>query len=80
MVKTIYNLGRSVAVVIPQMIAQNLNMSSGTQVEITEHEGAIIVRPVKNGFKTLDELINDITIENRHDEMDYGRPVGREVW
>ncbi len=28
----------------------------------------------------LDELISGITEENRHDLIDWGDPVGREVW
>jgi antitoxin MazE len=29
---------------------------------------------------TLDELVDRITPENRHDEVDWGRPVGKEAW
>jgi antitoxin MazE len=29
---------------------------------------------------TLDELVERITPENRHDETDWGEPEGREVW
>ena len=29
---------------------------------------------------TLDELIAGITPENRHDEIDWGPPVGKEIW
>ena len=28
----------------------------------------------------LDELVEAITLENRHDETDWGAPVGRELW
>ena len=28
----------------------------------------------------LDELVDAITLENRHDETDWGAPVGREAW
>jgi antitoxin component of MazEF toxin-antitoxin module len=29
---------------------------------------------------SLDELVSRITPENRHEEIDFGPPVGREVW
>ena len=29
---------------------------------------------------TLDELVAGITPENRHEEIDWGPPVGNEVW
>ncbi len=28
----------------------------------------------------LDELVEAITLENRHDETDWGPPVGGEFW
>ncbi len=28
----------------------------------------------------LYELISCITLENRHDELDWGRPRGKEIW
>ena len=28
----------------------------------------------------LHELVEAITLENRHNETDWGAPVGREVW
>ncbi|MCG6552074.1 MAG: AbrB/MazE/SpoVT family DNA-binding domain-containing protein [Candidatus Magnetominusculus sp. LBB02] len=76
MIKTI-NWGGSVAVIIPQAIAKNLYMSSGTQVEIKELEGKIVIEPVK---ETLDKLVNGVTEENRHEEFSFGHPVGKEVW
>ncbi|MBF0459380.1 MAG: PbsX family transcriptional regulator [Nitrospirae bacterium] len=78
MIKTIYNVDGSVAVVIPQLIAENLHMSGGTQVEITEHDGKIVIEPVTDGFDTLDALVSGITQENRHEEISYGCPVGKE--
>jgi antitoxin MazE len=29
---------------------------------------------------TLDELVAGITEENKHDESDWGEPVGNEAW
>ena len=28
----------------------------------------------------LDELVRRITKKNRHDAVDWGRPVGKEIW
>jgi antitoxin component of MazEF toxin-antitoxin module len=30
--------------------------------------------------KTLDELLAQITPENRHEELAWGKPVGSEIW
>ena len=29
--------------------------------------------------RSLDELLDEITDENRHEEIDFGKPVGREI-
>jgi antitoxin MazE len=29
---------------------------------------------------TLDEMCARITLENRHEEIDWGPPVGNELW
>lgn len=34
----------------------------------------------KGSKYTLEELVSGITSENRHDEIDTGTPVGKEVW
>ena len=38
--------------------------------------------PVKKTVKkvTLKELVKDINPNNRHEETDWGFPVGREIW
>lgn len=36
--------------------------------------------PEEKQQETLEELISRITDENRHDLVDWGPPVGNEVW
>jgi hypothetical protein len=33
-----------------------------------------------NGARALDQLLGDVTPENRHGETSFGPPVGREIW
>ena len=35
--------------------------------------------PPSRPGKTLKELVSQITDENRHEEIDFGPPVGREI-
>ena len=30
--------------------------------------------------RTLDELLTGVTQENQHDLIDFGDPVGKEIW
>ncbi|MDE2859749.1 MAG: hypothetical protein OXN94_18015 [Chloroflexota bacterium] len=36
--------------------------------------------PVKEPHYTLEELVAQITPENRHREIDIGSAVGKEIW
>ena len=36
--------------------------------------------PKSHSEMTLDELIANITPENRHEVFDWGPPVGKEIW
>ncbi|MBF0566753.1 MAG: AbrB/MazE/SpoVT family DNA-binding domain-containing protein [Nitrospirae bacterium] len=79
MFATIRKWGNSFGVRLPNIIVKSLNISSGTQVEITEHDGKITLKPVQSGY-TLEELVSSITEDNRHEESDTVYPVGKEVW
>ena len=41
--------------------------------------GTIVIRPSRPRY-SLDELVRRITPKNRHDESDWGGPLGDEVW
>jgi len=72
--------GNSLALRIPKSFAIESNVSRGSTVEVSMDNGNIIVKPVKESKYTLEELLEGITDENLHGEVDWGRPVGREVW
>lgn len=72
--------GNSLALRIPKAFAVESNVTGGSTVEVSMENGNIIVKPVKEPTYTLEELVDGITDENRHEEIDWGRPVGNEVW
>jgi antitoxin MazE len=53
-------------------------LGEGSEVELSLADGRLILTPVARQYG-LDELVDAITPENRHDETDWGRPVGHEV-
>jgi len=55
-------------VVIPEDVAERENLREGTEVEVT---------PVRDRL-TLEQLVEGITDENRHEYIDWGPPVGNE--
>jgi antitoxin MazE len=73
--------GNSLAVRVPKGIAEKAGIEMGDEFDIeVENDNIIILLPRKSGKYRLRELVKDITDENRHEETDFGGPVGREVW
>lgn len=64
---------------IPKAFAVQSNVTSGSTVDVSMENGKIIVTPIEEREFTLEELVNGITKENRHGEVDWGRPVGNEA-
>jgi antitoxin MazE len=71
--------GNSQAVRIPKPVLDQAQMRAGDEVEIRVEEGRIAIEPV-NTRLTLESLISAITPENRPRELEWGKPVGNEVW
>ncbi len=71
--------GNSLAVRIPKPAAETAKLKQGDEIEVVASPGKVELRSVSKK-PTLAELVRKITRENRHDETDWGEPVGREVW
>ena len=71
--------GNSQAVRIPRAMLEQLRLNEGDEVELFVEKGRLTVRPLQPKL-TLDSLVAAITPEKRHKEIDWGKPVGNEVW
>jgi antitoxin MazE len=72
--------GNSLAIRIPSKVARDLGLTNDGQIEITTDGSIAIIKREKSPRKSLDELVKDITPENIHDHVDWGDPVGKEIW
>lgn len=72
--------GNSLAVRIPRPFAEETGLENGSSIELSLEEGRLILSPSTETSYTLKKLLQGITPENVHGELDRGRPVGREVW
>lgn len=72
--------GNSLAIRIPQNIAREINITEGSVVDFIVKDGNLTIKPKKRKRYSLSELVNQITPENRHDEIDSGVAMGNEVW
>jgi antitoxin MazE len=72
--------GNSLAVRIPKALAEDAQLREGEAVSVTvSHEGGLWIRPARRRYR-LRQLVARITARNRHEETDWGKPLGKEVW
>ncbi|MEQ4543396.1 MAG: type II toxin-antitoxin system antitoxin MazE [Pantoea agglomerans] len=73
--------GNSPAIRIPATLMQALNLNIDDEIKIDLVEGKLIIEPVKQEVAySLAELLEGVTEENLHDPVEWGEPVGKEIW
>ncbi len=80
MTTTIKKWGNSLAICIPDELADEIGLEVGSEVELRVVNGCLKIYPPGAPRCKLEELVAQITPENRHDEIDWGPAVGKEVW
>ena len=70
----------SASVRIPAAVLQAAKLRLDDSVDVREESGRIVIEPVPRKEYVLAELVKAITSENLHEEVDFGRPVGKEAW
>ena len=71
--------GNSLGIRIQKSVALQLNLAENSEVSIEVDDDCIRVTPL-HGRKTLASMLEGITAENIHAEVDFGAPRGKEVW
>jgi antitoxin MazE len=71
--------GNSLALRIPKSFAAHSNIEQGSVVDLSLDNGRMIVEAKKQEY-SLGELLMRVTKSNLHSEIDFGAPVGKEVW
>ncbi len=79
MLSTVRKWGNSAAVRLPASVMDEAKLRLDQEVEMRVEHGAIFIVPRPSNID-IDAMIDEITPENRHDEVDWGPPVGKEVW
>jgi antitoxin MazE len=69
---------------VPKAFADEIGAGDGKAAEMTVSNGKLVIEIVRSQRRKrryrLDELVAGITPDNRHEEMDWGPPIGNEVW
>lgn len=71
--------GNSLAVRLPKAFAEQTGIENGSDVQISIQDGKIILVPVKDRAKLLDAMLEQIDEATVHSEIDFGRPIGKEL-
>ncbi len=71
--------GNSLALRIPKSFAEEIHVGPGSTVDLSINDGTLVVRPVDTPRYRLEDLLDQITAENLHEEISTGSPVGREA-
>lgn len=80
MVTKVQKWGNSLAVRLPRHITRGMSFRAGTPVSIRQERRRVVIVLKSERGPTVEELAAQITPENRHEEIDWGPPVGKEIW
>jgi antitoxin MazE len=71
--------GNSLAVRIPKPFAEGAGLKLATEVEVSLEKGTLRFSAVRPRWQ-LRALVSKVTTRNRHAEVEFMQPVGREFW
>jgi antitoxin MazE len=70
--------GNSLAVRIPSVFAKAMGLCPDAEVELRLEGGRLLIIPDRK--KCLEDLVEKISSENIHGEVDWGENIGKEEW
>jgi antitoxin MazE len=77
--RKIVKWGNSMAVRLPKVVLRDAGLQEGDVLVFGAKNGAIVAKPIKKK-PTLKDLLSKISSENVHEEVDWGKPRGKEAW
>ena len=80
MISRISKWGNSLGLRIPRALAREIEMEEGSTVDLSLKQGSLVVRVLQEEQVDLEDLLAQVTDENRHGEIDTGEAVGGESW
>ncbi|MCA9193933.1 MAG: AbrB/MazE/SpoVT family DNA-binding domain-containing protein [Planctomycetales bacterium] len=76
---TLQKWGNSLAIRIPKTLADQIDATDGTEVELSVRGNELVVRPRQRARLSLKELLKECRPSQLHSETDFGEDVGREA-
>jgi antitoxin MazE len=75
--------GKSLAIRIPETLATEVGLDEGAEVDLYYAGGRIVIARRTRSRKrkySLKEMLRSIRPDHLHGEIDFGPPVGKEIW
>ena len=72
--------GNNLALRIPKSFAAHSSIEQGSVVDLSLDNGRMIVDAAKEQEYSLEELLARVAKNSLHSEVDFGAPVGKEMW
>ena len=82
MITKVQKWGNSQGVRLSKQLLSDVEINVGDAVHVAVRDRALVVTPMRRvrGGHDLRELVRRIPKDYEPKELDWGRPVGREVW
>jgi len=82
MITKVQKWGNSQGLRLSKELLSNVEIGVGDAVDVAVHDGVLVVTPVRRvrGGRDLRELVRRIPKDHKTEELDWGEPVGKEVW
>jgi antitoxin MazE len=72
--------GNSASVRIPAALMASSSLVLDQIVDMRAENGCLVIQPVTVPAYDLDEMLNKMTADTFHDDVEFGAPIGDEVW
>lgn len=73
--------GKSLGLRVPKEVAESHGWKAGDKIQITEQDGGVFLKkPYDIPKYDLEEILQGMENYPAEDIVDWGPPVGREVW
>jgi antitoxin MazE len=71
--------GTGASVRFPAGIMQAVHLNLDAPVDVREEGGRLVIEPIRDREFAIEKLLEGITPENLHTEIDIGAPKGKEL-
>jgi antitoxin MazE len=77
---TLHRWGNSVGLRVPKPMLEQFGLKAASEVELKIEDGRLVIEPHRSKRLTLKDVLVGFTPDNQPGEVDWGPPVGKEVW